>query len=53
MSFKRRQPSLITNDLIRISLLLESMLDQESTPQSLGGTPKKVGQQVSVIDTAI
>jgi len=41
MSCKRRQASLITNDLIRISLLLESMLDHESQPQSLGGTPKK------------
>lgn len=32
---------MITNDLIRISLLIESLLDAESLQQSVGGTPKK------------
>jgi len=38
---RRRGPSMITNDLIRISLLIESLLDAESLQQSVGGTPKK------------
>ena len=39
-----RKPSLITNDLIRVSLLLESLIDAESLSQSVGGTPRPVSK---------
>lgn len=34
----------MSNDLIRISLLMESLLDFESLHHSIGGTPKRVGE---------
>ena len=41
---RRRAPSFITNSLIRVSLLMESMMDSESLRHSVGGTPKKCGE---------
>lgn len=50
LSCRRRHGSIISNDLIRISLLLESLLDFEALNRSVGGTPKKPGEPISMAD---
>jgi len=46
MSCRRRPGSYISNDLIRISLLIESiLLESDSLQMSIGGTPMRAGEQ--------
>ena len=52
LSCSRRTKSIISNDLIRVSILIESLLDFESLHHSVGGTPKKAGEPISLPDEA-